>query len=460
MIQIPYLQDSGKLEKAKGIGHVPIINNEFVKKKLQDFHIITQKTVDKISDNLLFDLKNEIEPLTLPEYILSFDGSGSELQIDERFPSTRIGYIQIAAVLVYLTKMLDLEKNPFIDPVQLRQTSTESLFSLVLPGANIREKNCANLQDSWRLDIYQIFNEYVIENQRLLDIFWDLLKYSGFQDLKYQRLFNNNVRLNRCPANETCRNSIDIPVDGIKCPNCQSNIYPTDILRVHEEINPLQSNEGPLHRVMSLLEHINLIGYLRYLVSRRPETLRKMAFIVDGPLALFGPQAWFHRAIFHFINEHIYKTLQTKGIEYPIIIGIEKTGNFAEHAALISERLAPQTLMVLTEEYIYNYILSAKPPQSGIYGAETYYGQKLFYKTKTHQMLTLTIPLLKKEKLSTNVLKHPALLRTLKLLDHIGTRLYQDAVIPVALAHSFASIPLRIGSKVLKLLTEEFIDVD
>jgi len=41
----------------------------------------------------------------------------------------------------------------------------------------------------------------------------------------------------------------------------------------------------------------------------------------------------------------------------------------------------------------------------------------------------------------------------LSLLDNIGTNLYDDAVIPVAVAQSFASIPQKIASKVLILLS-------
>lgn len=37
------------------------------------------------------------------------------------------------------------------------------------------------------------------------------------------------------------------------------------------------------------------------------------------------------------------------------------------------------------------------------------------------------------------------------LLDRIGTRLYDDAVIPVALAHGWTAYPLRTAGTVLKL---------
>ena len=44
-----------------------------------------------------------------------------------------------------------------------------------------------------------------------------------------------------------------------------------------------------------------------------------------------------------------------------------------------------------------------------------------------------------------------------RLLDRIGTALYQDAVIPVALAHAFAAIPLRTGTRVLTLLSRDLL---
>ncbi|MHA1269478.1 MAG: hypothetical protein ACTSPY_06780 [Candidatus Helarchaeota archaeon] len=457
MVNFPYVSDSRRFEKAKRIGHVPIIKSDFIQKKLKDFHIITRKKIKDIPQDLIINLKNEIDEQELPDYIISFDGSESELVIDERFPSTRIGYIQIAAVLIYLNEMMNIEKSPLIDPFELKKTINESIYSIVLPGSNIREKICDNLKDSWRLCVFQLFNESSIENQTLLDIFWDLIQYSGISNPKYKKIFNNQVRLKKCPVNENCTGTIYVQKEGSICPSCNKKIYPIDVLRFQEELSPFQSNIRPLKRLMNLLEHLNLIGYLKYLIERQPEILSKIAFILDGPLALFGPQAWVHRAILNYINIKIFKSLSEKGINYPLVIGLEKTGNFAEHAETISKYLKPQTLMVLTEDYIYNYILSTKIPFSGIYGSETYYGQKFFYKTKTNQILTVTIPLLKKSKLSTDIISHPTLLRSLKLLDRIGTILYKDALIPIALAHSFASIPLGIGSKVLKLLSQEIL---
>jgi hypothetical protein len=45
---------------------------------------------------------------------------------------------------------------------------------------------------------------------------------------------------------------------------------------------------------------------------------------------------------------------------------------------------------------------------------------------------------------------YPWLASALAVLDRIGTRLYTDAVIPMALAHQYASLPIGIGSEVLR----------
>jgi len=115
--------------------------------------------------------------------------------------------------------------------------------------------------------------------------------------------------------------------------------------------------------------------------------------------------------------------------------------------------------MILTEDYIYKYILSSQKPVSGEYGSESYYGQKLYYKNKKNQILTITIPRKKKGPFTNEILKQPTLIRILNLLDQIGTIIYKDALIPVALAHSFASIPLKTGSKVLKILSRRELNI-
>jgi hypothetical protein len=454
VINIPYRSRYGSYETAKGIGHVPIVKNEFVQKKLRDYHMAKNEKIENLPLDFVYDLSKDIENQNTPDYVICCDGSSNEIEADERFPSTRLGYLQIAAVLILLDDMLVKKNQPFVDPLELKKTIKKSIQPMVLPGANIREKSCDDLNSSWRQDIYEIFSEYGIEDRNILDVFWELLKYSGINETKYRRVFDDKVKIKQCPATSNCVKEILVPKEGIKCPNCNKDIFPTDVLRMHEEVKESQSNTGALNRVMNCLENIYIIGCLQYLLSKRPDDLHKFSFIIDGPLAIFGPPAWLHNAIFNFINNKLYQTLRENNYDFPIIFGVEKSGPFVEHSEIIKKFLKPQNIFVLTEDYIYKYILSSKKPLSGIYGAGTYYGQKLIYKTKKNQMITFTIPKTQKGPSTTDIINHPTLIRTLNLLDQIGTLLYKDALIPISLAHSYASIPLKTGTKVLKILTQ------
>jgi hypothetical protein len=78
---------------------------------------------------------------------------------------------------------------------------------------------------------------------------------------------------------------------------------------------------------------------------------------MDGPLALFGPQAWLHNAILAFYHSMVH-SLNTHSHRAPVLVGIEKTGQFAEHAAAISERIPRRGVMMLPDAYIFQRILT------------------------------------------------------------------------------------------------------
>ena len=50
--------------------------------------------------------------------------------------------------------------------------------------------------------------------------------------------------------------------------------------------------------------------------------------------------------------------------------------------------------------------------------------------------------------------RFPTLVRTFDVLDRLGSRLFDDALIPVSLAHNWAAYPLANAERVLRVLTE------
>lgn len=450
---MPYFTQSGKFQESRRLGHVPIVQNRQVREKLESYTLLPRDQEVALPSDLMHGIESISSSRPRPRWVFSFDGSPSEVATDEQYPSTRVGYLQIAGVLIDLDSLLSESSSPLVDPSVIEASSRESLYSLVMPSSNVRRSDLASVRETWRVETYELFRDYQIEGESLLDAFTDILRAGG-------RLEGDSIVLERCPSGIEC-NATDIPcqTDGSECPVCGSMLFPTDVLRIHEEVSEHASNMTPLGRLMSVLEQLTFISFLRFLSIRHPRALRNTAFIVDGPLALFGPPAPLKRAIASYL-ERVHHDLLSDGIEPPLILGIEKSGHFVEHAHDLADLVDPGTLIQLPDSYIYERILVSRGRAASSFGEDTYYGQKFIYKTRRGQIVVLTVPRLNLDTHSTP--SDPTLYRTLPasllLLDQIGTKLYQDGLIPVALAHDYASIPLRTGSRVLQLLTRELIN--
>lgn len=449
---MPYTARSGRMERARSTGHVPIVENELVKERLRSFRVFAREVPEGVSAELLVDPAALGSVESSAAWVMSFDGSPQEVAAREEYPSTRIGYVQVAGVLVHLSELLGQESAHLVDPAVIRAATQEALHSMVLPGSNVCRHDMPTVRDSWRAEVFEIFRDYTVEDIPLLDVFMLLV---GFSD---KTTSGGDVILARCSADDACRGrDIPVPKAGTACPTCGGPLFPTDALRIHEEVSEEHGNATALGRLMTVLEHITLVAYLHFLNQRQPRVLGSVGFILDGPLALFGPQAWLHTPIREFLGD-LEAGLRRNNLGCPVVVGIEKGGQFADHASAIEGRIPRQRLMCLPDDYIYRHILTFRVAPGAAFGRDTYYGQKFFYKTAQGQMLTMTVPKVADDVAGPHEPGHyPLLPGTLALLDRLGTSLYEHALIPVALAHSFASIPLRTGSKVLTLLSRELL---
>ena len=111
----------------------------------------------------------------------------------------------------------------------------------------------------------------------------------------------------------------------------------------------------------------------------------------------------------------------------------------------------------MDNEYIYTYVMTETTDLQ--YGSKTYYGQKFIYKSDSGRTFILTIPQVsdgpKHDPQSYSLMRS-----TLESLGQVETALYDDATIPITLAHQHASIPLKTGSRVLELFSKDVLEDD
>jgi hypothetical protein len=273
--------------------------------------------------------------------------------------------------------------------------------------------------------------------------------------------FKPGQRQQACPYDyDGCDQHLTISggLSACTCPK-RRPIYSTDALRVHERFNDVGTNGEAFGAVMQIWERVLLVHLLRCFERRDwLDRASRLAFFLDGPLAVFGPPAWLSAAIQTELQRLNAKVRALTGNDL-VILGVEKSGGFVTHFDEIdvrednSPRFAPRTYFMLTDSYIKERVIFSDSPKR--YGADTYFGRKFLYKTASGARIVASIPFLTPEQdtiATADVTLYPRFATACALLDKLVTSRFPNALSPLVSAHAQAAIPLHLGAKVLQQL--------
>src|SRR5262249_14308788 len=156
---------------ARSTGHAPLVESQAVQERLQSYRLFAPETIRGIDPGLLVRADSLGPPGEPVRWVVAVDGSLSEVAAREAYPSTRLGYLQVASVLVDLDRLLVEETKPLVDPRVLRDAVQEAQQGFVLPGSNVCRKDMPTVKDSWRAEVFEIFRDHRVEDASLLEIF-------------------------------------------------------------------------------------------------------------------------------------------------------------------------------------------------------------------------------------------------------------------------------------------------
>jgi len=396
----------------------------------------------------------------LPRLVVAIDGSNTEVPVVNGYPGARVGYCTVASVLIDLALIDELDSDRPIDPHRFRETEKASTIDAALPGSNVVTRRQTSARVSFREELYDLFQNTILDEEDgipLIDTYEALLSLKPHD-------------LQKCPYSETngCQESFYIPPGTIECPTCKQPIFSTDALRIHERFNDLGTNGEAFAYVRQVWERILLIHILRCFEKQSLlKLVDRIAFFIDGPLAVFGPPAWLSEAISKELKR-INAIVQKGTGKDLIIVGIEKSGEFVTHFDEIDNTetagqllFPPCGFILLTDNYIKKRIHQSSSTRR--YGQDTYFGRKFFYKTSNGARIVASIPFLTDEQdtiESDDVSLYPRFSAVCSLLDRLVSSRFPNAVSPLISAHAEASIPLNLGAKVLKQLAQALMGVN
>lgn len=397
----------------------------------------------------------------LPLKVFASDASTYSDAISGRFPSTQVGYVKVSLVLVDLKVFASLTESGsrYVDPFKVAAMHREAKpISFTLPGSNIRYKNASTVKDGFR---HAVFDQYSDDRTN----FEKGGKYSLSDTLL--AINGGSITFKKCPScGELSTKDFAFDEKNLvtTCNSCQANVYVTDDLRLHEQVSDYGDCSSAITRFMNVTEHLLIASLVRMLSKHQPEALSNIGFVIDGPLAIFGQPADVHNRLMALYFEVASKQRE-KNLRPPVIIGLQKDGQVMEHARsllpFLNNVFAKKSVYrVVDDAYRGKYICEV---QNTNFGHETYYGQDFILKTESGRIFTVGIPYPFHDKQPradfANRKSNPAnygdlLSRSFDLIQYFELDLYENAIVPVALAHRHASISLVPGGKVLDLVTK------
>ena len=269
----------------------------------------------------------------------------------------------------------------FVDPYEIHKAVNTALVTLDLPVAGAYTREGVDIANSWREAIDRLFRAKKIEVNRIDESLLDLLLLvQGRPGLPEKRVPVS------CPT-EDCQRDVPVTEAGVECDACGVWLFPTDVLRIHEEVGEEGSNQSALGRLMSVVELLVLVGLTTLLWEQsRYDLLPFTLFIVDGPLAMYGPPAKLRgRALDYFQAMNA----ATPG-DGPYLCGLEKSGTMVDYARQLSRHdvIGPGELLVCDEEIIQRV---TNATNARAYGKETYWGRKFIYRGLDGRVVVPTI---------------------------------------------------------------------
>lgn len=439
---------SGRREFANKSTHSHIINDEVVSEFIENCKLPKKVKDVTIDYNQIASLeRTQNNPI---EHVIVIDGGTSIVPVKEEFPSSEFTFFQFGALRFSISDLENVSKQHFVGPEDISRLKEEfGRLKIAIPTKNITYKNEYSLLGSVRKSIFEFFLAdftFKFFNTPVVKKFVNTLKWLIFEEYSSNEL--SVYSLGSCPNPNCSRPNITLKKSDMvnytfKCPYCNEVIYLTDVLGLHEQVDENMGAKGIIPLLLRALEQLLLVLIIKIILENDSALLNKTLFIQDGPLAFFMQTAKLHVAMEKLVT-HLFTNYDL------FLVGLEKSGEFVEHATEISKspQLNPGDILILDTKYIYNYIKQGDPHTNDPFGRTTYYGNKLIFKSKDGKMYVATLPM-EKNLLSPKKSDFKNIDIILSNIEDLKCELYDDAILPIVLINRLVSLSDRPGSIIL-----------
>lgn len=432
-------------ELASKSNHIHIIKDPEVQSFLNSHELPKEGEEITLNSDYLVNIDYQIPDSV--EYIIAVDGGDTTVPVKSKFPSSTLTFFQFGANLLTISDLKALKEEAFIAPESIAKLKELQRIKFTLPTKNIglvkENGSRATLTYSVRKALFDFFKKHN---------YLPTLKWFLFEEYKDQP--RQSRELASHPENSSSK-KIQFERDKINSDyilkHSDGDLYLTDIFRLHEVVDEDLGAGGIVGYLRNLIEHFILIDTIRGIYKRKKNSLSEVLFIKDGPLGFFGQTANMHEPMRELIN-HLQNELKM------YLIGIEKSGPFVEHAQEIKDKIQPGQAFLLSNHHIYKYIKPGTSDNPEAYGRTSYYSSKIIFKSRDERIYVVTVPTSDPEiVMNPQMADFKNLDTTLKYIEDLKSDMYDNSLLPIALANKLVSLSDHPSSVLLEKFAKRLI---
>ena len=433
-----YSSPSGRLpvESASKLGHLKVIESEWVRSLLEDFE--TTEVYDDGKQDLSVWKDFNLDLSKALKHIWVVDGSYASV-IEQKKELT---FVKTALMTIEQSKVEKIDKD-FPHPLLMQDIMKDSAMfhATVFPLKNIHSSK-GNIYDTVRHVIFDSMKED--EN----GLYFETLKWLTYKKWSDQKPNSPNFECPHC--GKKIERGIEYDRDKSTCPYCGEEVLLTDMIGFHLDMNEDSAPDSVASAYMLIMETLMLLTVIRlHWNSKDKNLVSDTLYIKDGPLTLNGQYSKLVPNIREFIQF-------AKDSGRPIhIMGCEKSGKYFDYLSSVSKYINTDNdavkYAVLNHGFIRNEIQRA-PDRGNPYGLRTNWGEKVFVVIDKNTHLTLNLTTGNYDPsdyfpAKDDVIGLERILCTLPLLI---SRKYEGALYPVELVNGIASMSYYPSSKILQ----------
>jgi hypothetical protein len=428
-------------EHASKSSHHHVINDEAVVAALKLLQVPPRCDTGEITKRLA-----PFEPTNSPiQHVVAVDGGYTEVTVRDGFPAAAIHFFQFGALHFKIEDLEKLESQQHVAPEDMQKLKNIHRLKLPLATRGAKRADCNSLKQSVRKTLHEFLASQCLgEDDSLLET----LAWFVYHRYKTGRTGEDKRWLVARHPDTEIEGPLELleaemkPDFTFECQKTGQTLYLSDVFRLHELIEEETGAAGVAGYVAGLVEHLVLLHIIRSLTRKTVTALNQVLFIMDRPTGWFGVTASMRRLMLEmnnwlFDNHNLY------------LAGLEKSGAFVEHAAAIRDLIPPGSIMLLDDKYIYRHISPGEESPFLPYAASSYYGHKVIFRSRQGQMYVVSLPVRDLKK-APSVADIPNLQVVLTHVEQLHCDMFENALLPVALANKLVSLSAHPSSQILR----------